>query len=297
MDAKSLSDNSPIRYMYRLFKPIRDFKWEIYISKEMGEMGVAPKILFEDHKDKFWLQEFIENSKNLRPVIYPPESLKQTGAYLQKFYSFSPKIKAPDSYQFFGNVKERNIQIITKHPILSRFKKAVEGVDKILKIFEKNSEKCLCHNDFGYGANTLWDKKRPWIIDFEFSGMFYKYFDIGAIISILTMTDEDRELFLEGYYGGKRSEKEEALINMGQIYGLYQYCIFALNLVNEVPEDVDEKFYDNILEFSQIRTGKEKIVEASTAKGIIKVSWMMLKQAEMNMQSEKYKNAMKILGM
>ena len=74
MDTKSLSDNSPIRYMFRLFKPIRDFKWELYISKEMGEIGVIPKILFEDHKAKFWLQEFIENSINLRPVIYPRET-------------------------------------------------------------------------------------------------------------------------------------------------------------------------------------------------------------------------------
>ena len=299
LDAKSLSDNSPIRYMYRQFKPFRDFKWEIYISKEMGEMGVAPKILFEDHKDKFWLQEFIENSINLKPLQYPRESLKQTGAYLQKFHSFSPKIKAPDSYQFFGRVKANALRIIGKFPILSRFKRTIEGVDQILKIFEKNSEKCLCHNDFGYGANTLWDKKRPWIIDFEFSGMFYKYFDIGAFISLLIMTEEDRELFLEGYYGGKRSEKEEALVFMGEIYGFYKYSMFAVNLIGEIPKDVDDKFFDNILGYNQRRTGKAKFEqgESDTVKGNIKIAYMMLKQAEIYMQTEKCKNAMKILEM
>ena len=112
MDAKSLSDNSSIRYMYRTFKPFRDFEWECYISKEMGEMGVGPKIVFEDHKTKFWLQQFIENSINLKPIVYPRESLKQTGSYLQKFHSFSPKIKAPDSYQFFGRVKANALRII-----------------------------------------------------------------------------------------------------------------------------------------------------------------------------------------
>ena len=299
MDAKSLSDNSSIRYMYRTFKPIGNFEWECYISKEMGEIGIAPKILFEDHKAKFWLQEFIENSINLRPLKYPPESLKQIGAYLQKYHSFSPKIKAPDSYQFFGRVKANALRIIGKFPILSRFKRTVEGVDQILKIFEKNSEKCLCHNDFGYGANTLWDKKRAWLIDFEFSGMFYKYFDIGAFISLLIMTEEDRESFLEGYYGGKRSEKEEALVFMGEIYGFYKYSMFAVNLIGEIPKDVDEKFFDSILEYNERRTGKAKFErgESDTVKGNIKIATMMLKQAELYFQSEKCKNAMKILGM
>ena len=299
MDAKSLSDNSSVRYMYRQFKPNRDFEWECYISKEMGEMGVSPKILFEDHKAKFWLQEFIENSITLKPVVYPRESLKQIGVYLQKYHSFSPKIKGPDSCEFFAKVNARALQIIGKNPILSRFKKAIEGVEQILKIFEKNSEKCLCHNDFGYGANTLWDKKRVWIIDFEISGIFYRYLDIGAIISLLVMTEEDRELFLEGYYGGKRSEKEEALIKIGETYALYHYILLTVNILGEIPEDVDEKFFDNILEISQLRTGKEKFTQELffTTRGLIKLAYMMLKQTEINMQSEKYKNALKILGM
>ena len=88
--------------------------------------------------------------------------------------------------------------------------------------------------------------------------MFYKYFDIGAFISLLIMTEEDRESFLEGYYGGKRSEKEEALIFLGEIYGLYKYSMFAVNLIGEVPEDVDDKYFDSILELNQRRTGKAK---------------------------------------
>ena len=130
MDAKSLSNNSSIRYMYRIFKPIGDFEWECYISKEMGEMGVAPKIVFEDHEAKFWLQQFIENSTNLKPLEYPRESLKQTGAYLQKFHSFSPKTKAPDLYQFFDKVKANALRIIEKFPILSRFKKLLKELIK-----------------------------------------------------------------------------------------------------------------------------------------------------------------------
>ena len=299
LEAKSLSNNSSIRYMYRQFKPVRDFNWECYISKEMGELGVAPKIAFEDHEAKFWLQEFVENSVILRPLLYFPECLKQVGEYLKKFHTFSPKEKAPDSYPFFGRAKARASQIIEKQPVLERFKKAIEGVENIQKIFEKNAEKCLCHNDFGYGANILWDKKRVWLIDFEFSGIYFKYYDIGALISLLIMTEEDRESFLEGYYGGKRSEKEEALIYIGEQYGLLCYCMFCVTLMGKLPEDINEKFFEDILPWNERRTGKAKInrAEIPTIHGNVKVATMMLKQAELNMKSEKYQNALKILGM
>ena len=233
------------------------------------------------------------------PVTYPPECLKQIGEFLKQFHSFTPKIKPPDSCQFFGRVKMSTSQIIERQPVLSRFKRAIEGVEKIEKIFEKHAKKCLSHNDFGYGANALWDKKRAWLIDFEFSGMYYQYFDIGAFISLLIMTDEDRESFLEGYYGGKISEKEEALIYIGEQYGLLNYSTFAVNLMGKLPEDIDEKFLDDIVEYNQRRYGKANLnkEEVNSVHGNVIISGMMLKQAELNMKTEKYQNALKILGM
>ena len=70
-------------------------------------------------------------------------------------------------------------------------------------------------------------------------------------------------------------------------------------MMGKIPEDIDEKFFDSILEWNQRRTGKAKLerAEIPTVKGNIKVATMMLKQAELNMQSEKYQNAKKILGM
>ena len=50
--------------------------------------------------------------------------------------------------------------------------------------------------------------------------------------------------------------------------------------MGKMPEDINEKFFDDILPWNERRTGKVKI-----------------KQAELNMKSEKYQNALKILGM
>ena len=69
---------------------------------------------------------------------------------------------------------------------------------------------------------------------------------------------------------------------------------------NEEIKDIDNdnnSGFDNILELNQRRTGKAKFEqgESGTVRGNIKIAYMMLKEAELNMQSEKCKNAMKIL--
>ena len=38
---------------------------------------------------------------------------------------------------------------------------------------------------------------------------------------------------------------------MGEIYGIYKYSMFAVNLIGEIPEDVDDKFFNNILELTK----------------------------------------------
>ena len=98
---------------------------------------------------------------------------------------------------------------------------------------------------------------------------------------------------------GKRDEKEEGLIYIGKQYGLLNYCIFANTLMRKLPEYIDEKFFDGILEWNESRTGRVKLdrAEISNIRGNVKVAYMMLKQVEQNMKSEKCQNALKVLRM
>ena len=42
----------------------------------MGKLGVAQKIIYEDHEAKLLLEQFIEISETLRSISYFPECLK-----------------------------------------------------------------------------------------------------------------------------------------------------------------------------------------------------------------------------
>ena len=300
MQLKSTLEETYENYIFRQLEQNSNFEWEFFISKAMGELGVSPKIIHENHKDKYYMMDFIENSIYLRPRFVPnDECLRQIGVYLRKIHEFSPAKKPPDSFSLLSRVINRLKKNIERLQILSRFLDYINIFKQLLKVFEKNCERCLCHNDFGYGGNLLWDKKRIWVVDWEHSGTFYPYYDIGSTISLLLFSNNrNREIFLNSYYGRPRTEKEEALVYVGETYGLLQYGIMLSSIIFNVPDNINEKFFDDILEWNSLSTGKMKLEknEFGTNIGNIKIATMIFKQVDINMSTQKFKNSMKLLN-
>ena len=298
MELKSNKDDTSENCVFRLFNASRPFEFEFFISKAMGLNGISPKILFEDHQAKFWVQEYVKDNIFLSfGKKVNEECLKQIGVYLRKIHTFSPAMKPPNTYDLIERIKTRVKNNLQKFPELARFQEVVNRLDRILKIFEKNSEKCLCHNDFGYGWNLLWDQKRLWVIDWEFSGIFYPYYDIGSTISLLILNDQEREIFLNGYYGRERTPKEEDLIYLGEVYSLVHNSLCAIVLLKNISHDLDDKFFDSITEWSGLRTGKAKIEKGEFGNDIgnVKIGVLMYNQAKLYINSPKFQNLMKKL--
>ena len=298
MELKSNKDDTSENLVIRIFTGIRPFEFEFFISKAMRLNGISPKILFEDHQSKFWVQEYVKDNIILRPgKKVNEECLRQIGVYLRKIHTFSPAMKPPNTYDLIERIKTRLKNNFQRFPDLARFQEVVDKEDRILKIFEKNSEKCFCHNDFGYGWNLLWDQKRIWVIDWELSGIFYPYFDIGSTISLLILNDQEKEIFLNGYYGRARTPKEEALIYLGEVFALVYYALITISYIRNLKTKLDDKFYDSLTEWSGLRTGKAKIEkgENDDNTGNVRIAILMHKQAELYINSPKFQNLMKNL--
>jgi hypothetical protein len=62
LELKSIKDDSPDRCVFRLFTANRPFEFEFFISKAMGLNGISPRILYEDHQSKFWVQEYVKDN-------------------------------------------------------------------------------------------------------------------------------------------------------------------------------------------------------------------------------------------
>ena len=298
LELKSIKDDTPENSVFRLFTGSRPFEFEFFISKTMGLNGISPKILFEDHKAKFWVQEYVKDNIFLRPgKKVNEECLRQIGVYLRKIHTFTPAMKPPDYNVNVERMKTRVKKIFQRFPDLARFEKLINREDEFLKIFEKNSERCFCHNDFGYGWNLLWDQKRLWVIDWEFSAIFYPYFDIGETISLLILNDQEKEIFLNDYYGRPRTPKEEALIFLGEVFSLVHIALGTLSFIKNLKTKLDDKFYEGLTEWSGLRTGKARLEkgEIDDNTGHVRIAVLTSNQAELYINSPKFQNMMKNL--
>ena len=136
MELKSIKDDTSEKCVFRLLNGSRPFEFEFFISKAMGLNGISPKILFEDHQAKFWVQEYVKDSIYLRTGLkINEECLRQVGVYLRKIHTFSPAMKPPNTYGLIERIKTRLKNNFQRFPDLARFQEVVDKEDRILKIF------------------------------------------------------------------------------------------------------------------------------------------------------------------
>ena len=280
-----------------LDRHIDDFKWELYCSKAMGEAGVAPKVLFEDLDNMCFIIEFVQNATTISAHRHCPEALAQMGVTLRRIHSFVPPHDGNDRCKY-KHIKILVDQRVQKFPICSIFKDVMEKMQKMESIFERAGKKCFCHNDFGHGANWLWDQKRVWAIDWEMASTYYPYYDIGGVIQLLLFSDKEREIYLNAYFDGNMTPKDEALVYIGEQYGLLRYAACSIALIQDFPTHLCSKDIDEILEWTALLTGKMTLTRAEmgTDSGRFKIAVMLTKQAELNMAEDKYKKALTLLG-
>ena len=111
------------------------------------------------------------------------------------------------------------------------------------------------------------------------------------------MNDQEKEIFLNGYYGRARTPKEEALIYLGEVFALVYYALITISYIRNLKTKLDDKFYDSLTEWSGLRTGKTKIErgEIDDNTGHVRIAIVMYKQVELYINSPKFQNLMKNL--
>lgn len=117
----------------------------------------------------------------------------------------------------------------------------VSTLEKIDEQFKINPpEKVCCHNDV-LSENFIYDRNNDsmQLIDWEYCGMNYYMFDVGAII-IENRLDADKEQeFLVSYYGDEPTEKQKADVLMGRFLSDALWCPWSLVQMVSKPDEAD----------------------------------------------------------
>ena len=177
-----------------------------------SELGVNSVCVYFDQESGIKISEYIENGMTFAALDpCAPECVRAVAALLKTTHA-SPKV-FPNVFDWETEllkyeriVQDQNGQLFSDYPFLK---------DKLFQFIRQtvsSFEVIPCHNDTvpeNFLMNTV--TNRPYLIDWEYSGMNDPTWDIAAYIGESRLTRHAIDEFLSFYYGANGPTREELM--------------------------------------------------------------------------------------
>ena len=206
-------------HLNRLIKSLNKLKIKINLKvnqiENISKKNVTPNILFYEKKIGLLIYEYIEiESKN--KIV---KNIQSIGEQLKKFHQIKFN-KRTKTYKDQFNLYINKLNSESKNNYL---KEAIELFND-LKMHE--NENVFSHNDLN-ANNILISKNNIFFIDFEYSSINNKYFDISKIIDSLNLNNSEISKFLFGYGIEGNTKEVNKKIKRWSLMNTYTELIWA----------------------------------------------------------------------
>lgn len=179
---------------------------ELYMMSEVGNIGIAPKILTSFPEKKWALMEYIEDS-TITPKI-AQRHCKEIGEALRKAHAIPLFKEKGESFEKANQVRWEYIQAQASRHKTDLSISLLQGARKAMQVFEEgmkslaelNSNLAVnIHTDL-HPRNLFWTDRGLLILDWESSSHGHPYFDVASLAIFLGFDEiQEREL-LNGYF-------------------------------------------------------------------------------------------------
>nr|AAT38613.1 predicted LicA choline kinase [uncultured gamma proteobacterium eBACHOT4E07] len=187
------------------------------VIENISKKNVTPNILFYEKKIGLLIYEYIEiESKN--KIL---KNIQSIGEQLKKFHQIKFN-KRTKTYKDQFNLYINKLNSESKNNYL---KEAIELFND-LKMHENENENVFSHNDLN-ANNILMSKNNIFFIDFEYSSINNKYFDISKIIDSLNLNNSEISKFLFGYGIEGNTKEVNKKIKRWSLMNTYTELIWA----------------------------------------------------------------------
>lgn len=181
--------------------------------------GTSPQFYWYDESTGSNICRFVEGETMHEPNFREEEDVVQHAAALvRKIHTSGLKL----SYVFDPFAERVGYYKYLKDNNWTRFYEELEDLDKVYgqieKAFRANPYPLVsCHNDC-LAANFIYDRPndKMEVIDWEYCGMNYYFFDLAALISENDMEEEMEEVAIRAYFGGEPTEQQRAEVLIGK---------------------------------------------------------------------------------
>lgn len=206
------------------------------------DLGISPQFFHYDLStgsnicgfcpgDTMHREDFQENEKVLKHSAEILKAFHQNDIQLKG--SFDPLVETQSYIKWLKDNKNE---------------KYYDGMDEMVATLEKIDEqfkinppkKVCCHNDV-LSENFIYDRENDsmQLIDWEYCGMNYYMFDVGAIIIENRLDAEKEQEFLVSYYGDEPTEKQKADVLIGRFLSDALWCPWSLVQMVSKPDEAD----------------------------------------------------------
>ena len=213
---------------------------KIKASQAGYRAGVSPKVIYYD--DRILIFEYIHSNHLTPEKIREKETLKSLISLI--------KIVHKEVVNFLEgpNLSNGIFQMINKQIFYLKEKNSpytdkLNNFIKDCEIFRRESKShktVFTHNDFYY-KNILYDDKKLWLIDWEFSGFNSPFLDLANVSKNNELSEDDDNFILEEYYGDSFDSNFKYKFHMLK-------CVSLLNgvLWSMISEIFSEKVFDYV---------------------------------------------------
>ena len=217
---------------FNLIKTNRGLSNDIYIASDQDNKW-AVRVVKNDldaiiGKDEAEILELIKSTNlDVKEVYYDPTNRLRITEWVDSL-EFKEYLKA-DRYDLavdlFKKLHQQAFKVDKEFDVYGMYLSFRKNIKNELMHYEQyndifanyqnlNEPKILCHNDLVSG-NFLFAKDRSYLIDWEYAGMNYAYFDLMSFITENNIDDETiREHIYKRYFGFEPTDEIRKKLNI-----------------------------------------------------------------------------------
>lgn len=187
------------------------------ISTELaGRLGIDTTVIFINEATGVKITKYVENAETMSPTAFQKkENIIMAADILKRLHHSGEDTGVP--FEVF-EMAEGYEKLILENGVelYSDYFEIKQEIQK-LRLTIPNIEKVSCHND-PLCENWIRDKKRMYLIDWEYAGMNDPLWDV-ADLSIEAELDEDKDrILLDAYTGHEVSEEIKLRFMVNKVY-------------------------------------------------------------------------------
>ena len=187
---------------------------EVASSRAAAALGVGPEVVAYLPEHDAMLRRFVPGRTLTAGEVRQPAILRRLANALRRYHDGSP----PAAARFSPFAVVRNYHALASDRRVNfpdDFDRALKRLATIEQQSKTEDPPCPCHNDL-LAANFIDDGATVRIIDWEYSGMGDRFFDLGNLAANNEFDTADERALIEAYFGGVRPDHLRRLRLMRQ---------------------------------------------------------------------------------